>query len=308
VRGTKVDDELTAFASEVGKTDPVAVVGARTRWLVGGAPDEGARLVRAPSGVLEHRPEEMTVRVRAGTTVAELDAVLGAAGQRTALPDHGGTVGGALAVSENDLRVLGRGQVRHCVLEIRYVSAEGAIVTGGAPTVKNVSGFDLPRLMVGSLGTLGLIAEAVLRTNPIPTLAEWFVSSDADPFAVRASTHHPSAVLWDGTSTWLELEGHPADLALEREVLDTLGTWEPVDRPPDLPPYRWSLRPSDLRHLDRARTGAFVASIGVGIVFAAERQQDSPVAPDLRRLSERVKSEFDPSGRLNPGRDPMRRN
>jgi glycolate oxidase FAD binding subunit len=258
--------------------------------------------------VLDHQPEEMTVRVRAGTTVAELDAVIGAAGQRTALPDRGGTVGGALAVGENDLCVLGRGQVRQCVLQLRYVSSAGAIVTGGAPTVKNVSGFDLPKLMVGSLGTLGLVAEVVLRTNPIPEMSMWLLSSEADPFAVRAGVHRPAALLWDGTRTWLALEGYADDLDAERSRLDSLGTWERVDGPPPLPPHRWSLRPSDLRRLDPMTTGPFVASIGVGSVFAAKEQRGTPPARDLRLLAERVKAEFDPAGRLNPGRDPLRRN
>ena len=106
----------------------------------------------------------MVVTVRAGTTVAELHETLAAAGQTSALPDRGGTVGGAVAVGENRLDRLGRGSARRR-LQVRYVSAEGEIVTGGGPVVKNVSGFNLPKLIVGSLGTLGLIAEVVLRTN-----------------------------------------------------------------------------------------------------------------------------------------------
>lgn len=302
----KIDRALTNFAAEVRDVGPVAVVGSRTRWSVGGALSEGTRLLRAPSGVLQHQPEEMTVRVRAGTTVAELDAVIGAAGQRTALPERRGTVGGAIAVGENDLRVLGRGEVRHSVLQLRYVSSEGAIVTGGAPTVKNVSGFDLPKLIVGSLGTLGLIAEVILRTNPIPATSEWFVSTDADPFAVRAAMYHPSAVLWDGIRTWLELEGHSADVEAEEVAVRKLGGWDRVEGPPPLPPNRWSLRPSDLRQLDISITGEFVASIGVGVVFATNSQLSRPLAPALRQVGERVKAEFDPTGRLNPGRDPMK--
>src|SRR4051812_7469403 len=104
----------------------------------------------------------MTVRVRVGTTVAELHEALRAHGQRSALPERGGTVGGAIAVGHNDLHVLGRGRVRDAVLQLRYVSADGRLITGGGTTVKNVSGFDLPRLMVGALGTLGVLAEAVL--------------------------------------------------------------------------------------------------------------------------------------------------
>ena len=148
------DEALKRFATEVGDSGPVAVEGSRTRWHVGGEIDPGCRVIRAPSGVLHHRPEEMTVRARAGTTVEELHVELATRGQRTALPRRGGTIGGALAVGENDLSVLGRGRVRECLLQVRYISAEGKIVSAGGPTVKNVTGYDLPRLIVGSLGTV----------------------------------------------------------------------------------------------------------------------------------------------------------
>src|SRR5206468_13128955 len=144
-----------------------------------------AREVRAPTGIVEHVAAEMTVRVRAGTTVDELDGALAASGQCVALPAwDGATVGGVLAVGHSGVRRLGWGPVRDTVLEVRYVSAEGRIVKGGGPTVKNVSGYDLPRLFVGSLGTLGIIAELVLRTRPVPAHEQWFRRDDADPFAL----------------------------------------------------------------------------------------------------------------------------
>jgi glycolate oxidase FAD binding subunit len=326
-RSRAVDAALWAFAEEVGEADPVAVEGGRTSWSAGGDVVPGTRLVRAPSGIVKHQPEEMIVRVRAGTTVAELHEVLGAAGQRTALPERGGpagsgaagsaTVGGALALGQNCLSVPGRGQVRHCVLQVVYVSAEGRLVTGGAPTVKNVSGFDLPKLMVGSLGTLGLLAEVVLRTNPVPEVVEWWSAEGADPFAVWREVARPSVVLWDGNRTWVELEGYRVDVAPRVAKLASLGTWHQVEGPPTLEAYRWSLRPADLIGLGAgvtgasaptlgiAGTGAFVASVGVGTVWAGNPQPPRPVDPGVQQLARRVKEEFDPTGRLNPGRDPM---
>jgi len=303
---TMADDALEAFAAEVGASGPVAVEGARTRWSTGGAPAPGARLLRAPKGIVEHRPEEMTVRVRAGTSVDELHRELGDAGQQTALPRRGGTVGGALAVGENDLCALGRGRVRDALLQVRYVSAEGAVVTAGGPTVKNVTGYDLCRLLVGSLGTLGLIGEVILRTNPVPPVSRWFRAERADPFAAIDVLFRPSAVLFDGTSTWVQLEGHAADVEAEWRALDAVpaaGTgWTECEDGPVLPPHRWSFRPSELRNLDDAALGAYVASIGVGTVFASHPPLPHPQAPALRALAERVKHAFDPGGRLNPGR------
>jgi glycolate oxidase FAD binding subunit len=297
---------LRRFAEEVGDTGPVAVVGGRTRWDLGGDLRAEARLVRAPSGVVEHRPEEMTVRVRAGTPVDELHAELAARGQRTGLARRGGTVGGALAVGENDVSVLGRGKVRDCLLQLRYVSADGAVVTGGGPTVKNVTGFDLPRLLVGSLGTLGLIGEVLLRTNPIPARSVWLRAEGVDPFAAFAGLAKPSAVLWDGHTSWVELEGHAADVEAQRVVLDRLagggGRWVECAGAPELPRHRWSYRPGQLRRLDRPALGPFVASIGVGMVYAGRPAPPPAAAASLAALAARVKREFDPSGRLNPGR------
>jgi glycolate oxidase FAD binding subunit len=300
------DRVMRAFAADVGDTGPVAVEGARTRWGTGGDPTPDSRLVRAPAGIVEHRPEEMTVRVRAGTPVEELHAELAAQRQRTALPRRGGTVGGALAIGENDLCVLGRGRVRDAVLQVRYVSAEGAVVTGGGPMIKNVTGYDLPRLLVGSLGTLGCLGEAILRTNPIPAVTRWFSAVGADPFAARDLLLRPSALLFDGRSTWVQLEGHTADVDADRRALSTSATvggrWAECEDGPALPPHRWSLRPSDLRQLDEAMLGAFVASIGTGLVFASRPAPPRLVTPSVARLASRVKREFDPSGRLNPGR------
>jgi FAD/FMN-containing dehydrogenase len=303
---TAVDRHMAEVASEVSGTGPVAVEGSRTRWAVGGELAPGTRLVKAPAGILEHRPEEMTVRARAGTGVEELHAELASRGQRTALPRRGGTIGGALAVGENDLSVLGRGRVRDCVLQLCYVSAEGAVVKAGGPTVKNVSGFDLPRLIVGSLGTLGLIGEVILRTNPVPPVSRWVESSDSDPFMVRQAVARPSAVLWDGTHTLVELEGYAADVDAQQNALATIGRWAETTGPGELPAYRWSLRPSDLRHLKHYAFGPFMACAGSGTVFASVPQPLQAPPPGIVALAARVKEQFDPTKRLNPGRSPMR--
>ncbi len=301
------DPVLVAFAAEVGNEGAVAVDGARTRWGVGGEPAPGTRLARAPSGIVAYQPEEMTVCVRAGTSVAELSAALAARGQRCALPERGGTVGGAVAVGENHLDVLGRGTVRASVLEVRYVSAEGRLIRAGGPTVKNVTGFDLPRILTGSLGTLGLFAELILRTNPIPAATVWVVAEGADPFTTRDHLVGSSTVLWDGARTWVGIEGHAPDVTAQLIALKRVGHFTETDGPPPLPPQRWSLTPADVRTLAGHDTGAFVASIGVGVVHA-ERPQPPRTLPLLvAELAARLKANFDPTGRLNPGRDPGRR-
>lgn len=316
----KVRDQVVLdFAAEVGSEGPVAVEGARTRWELGGPSAQATRLIGAPTGIVEYIPDEMTVAVRCGTPVAELHAALADKGQRTALPERGGTVGGALAAGENSIHVAGRGRVREAALQIRYVSDEGAVVTAGGPTVKNVTGFDLPRLLVGSLGTLGLMADTILRTNPIPAVTRWLMSEDADPFAVPNTVLRPSCTLWNGTTTWVELEGHARAVDAEQAKLAAIGRWTQTEGPPDLPEHRWSLPPAEL-NLSRCEVGpsgpsgaspshesfgdSFIASVGVGTVWASEPQPERLTDPATRVLNDRVKGQFDSRHRLNPGRVP----
>ncbi|NNF54192.1 MAG: FAD-binding protein [Acidimicrobiales bacterium] len=307
VAGRRITDEVAQFATLVGSDDPVAVEGNRTRWDAGGPATGSPRIVKAPAGVVQYQPDEMTVKVLAGTTVAELDRALAGEGQRTALPQRGGTVGGALAVGENHPHTLAVGALRTAVLKVTYVSADGKIVSGGGATVKNVSGFDIPRLIVGSLGTLGCIAEVILRTNPIPAVSRWFHTL-ADPFAIYNELLAPAAVFWDGSATWLLLEGHEVDVDHQASVAAGIGELTPVDGPPDEPGlHRWSLPPGELQATMTKLEGPALASIGVGTIWATEPQPERPLSPAVEAIHDRMKTFFDPDRRLNPGRHPGRR-
>jgi glycolate oxidase FAD binding subunit len=202
------------------------------------------------------------------------------------------------------------------VLQVRYASAEGRLINGGGPTVKNVTGYDLPRLLTGSLGTLGLLAEVILRTNPVPPVSRWLRCDDTDPFAVDRLVLRPGCVLWDGSTTWALLEGHRADVDADRLALDGAGRWEEVEGPPIQPAHRWSLPPAELRHLapmattpaagDAARrclpTGPFLASVGVGTVWATDPAPERTVPAGVAAVARRLKANFDPTDRLAPGR------
>jgi len=285
--------DLAAFANEVGPDGPVTIAGLSSR----GGGSTGVRTVQAPRGIAEFLPSEMTVRCGAGTPVDELAAVLGEAGQVVALPP-GGTVGGALACGRSDVYRLGRGPVRDTLLQAKYVSAEGRIVKAGGPTVKNVSGFDLCRLLVGSWGTLGFLGEVILRTRPRPAVTRWFVCEGTDPFALSSRLYKAASILWDGARTHICLEGHAADVEQQRALLP--GARE-VEGPPSLPTgSRRSLRPNSLRSL----TGSFVAEVGVGLVHHSEHWADRPEpTAAVRSLSASIKALYDPMGRLNPGID-----
>jgi FAD/FMN-containing dehydrogenase len=291
--------DLTAFATEVGPDGPVTCVGARRQWDVGGPVAVGTREVKAPAGIDWIAPEEMTVACGAGTMVAELDAALAERGQLVALPDWG-TVGGVLAVGRSDVRRLGYGPVRDTLLQAGVVTAEGHVAKIGGPTVKNVSGFDLARLLVGSLGTLALVGDVILRTRPRPPAAAWLrAPAGADPFALFRALYRPTSLLWDGTTTWAQLEGDASDLA--RQAADH--HLEEVAGPPPLPAHRSSVPPSTLGDL----TGPFVAEIGVGVVHRSEPVPAPEPSPEVVALHREIKARFDPAGRLNPGRHPLTR-
>jgi glycolate oxidase FAD binding subunit len=282
--------DLTAFADEVGPSGPVTITGLGTR----GGPVSGVRTVRPPAGIEWIQADEMTMRCGAGTAVADVGAALAEVGQRVALPPDG-TVGGALSVGHSGIRRLGDGPVREVLLQACYVSDLGQVVQAGGPTVKNVSGFDLCRLLVGAQGTLGFLGDVILRTRPRPAHSQWFTIEAPDPFPVFAALYRPVSVLWNGSRLWALLEGHPDDVASQAAGCSMTACGDA----PVLPSgSRRVVAPAAISSL----TGEFVAEVGVGVVHHAgpvsggERLESS-----VTKLTRRIKAEFDPTGRLNPG-------
>jgi glycolate oxidase FAD binding subunit len=314
----------------------VAAVGARTHWEVGGEPAPGAIEVHAPRGVVVYDPADLTVTVGAGTPVRELAEVLGEASQECALDPRSedATVGGVLAVGLSGHRRLRYGPLRDRVLEVRFVTADGRLVKGGGPTVKNVSGYDIPRLLVGSFGTIGVLVQVILRCQPRPEVVEWS-ATDADPFEVRRRTYRPSCIAWDGDQTHLLAEGVAADVERERQAAGA----EPVAGAPPLPvgPHRGriSIRPAGVRDLATALGDSgvrWLAEVGVGTIHVAAesvaalaaartaaeahggwllREAGGPgldgfgrTLPNLA-IMQRIRAAFDPTGKFNPGRLPL---
>ncbi|MBK5288444.1 MAG: FAD-binding protein [Acidimicrobiia bacterium] len=200
------------LADQVAEADTVVAVGAGTHAELGGAVI-GATTIRVPSGVVGFEPADMTVKVNAGTSFAELQAALAEHGQECPLDprDPVATLGGIVASGLSGPRRLGVGPLRDHLLETTMILADGRVVRGGGPTVKNVSGYDIPRLVVGSFGTLGVVVQLILRTRPIAAARQWFTTLQ-DPSEVAAALFRPSALLWDGTNTTVLLEGHAPDL------------------------------------------------------------------------------------------------
>lgn len=124
----------------------------------------------ALSGVLEYNPGEFTFTALAGTRVAEVQAMLAERGQYLPfdppLADKGATLGGTLAAGLSGPGRYRYGGVRDFILGVRFVDGNGELIRGGGKVVKNSAGFDLPKLIVGSLGQLGVLAELTFKVFP----------------------------------------------------------------------------------------------------------------------------------------------
>src|SRR5207302_4035321 len=122
--------------------------------------------------LLEHEAPDLTCHVEAGITLAEFQAKLATKGQWLALdpPDaQQATIGGILASNASGPKRLRYGTARDMVIGLRVVQASGEIARSGGSVVKNVAGYDLNKLYIGSLGTLGIIVEANFKLQPLPT-------------------------------------------------------------------------------------------------------------------------------------------
>lgn len=135
--------------------------------------------MRALDAIVEWNPEDLTISVGAGITLGALAARLAPRRQMLPLDPPGGaarTVGGATATNASGPLRARYGTLRDLLLGVRFVQADGVLTWGGARVVKSVSGYDVPRLMVGALGTLGVLGELTLRLHPIPEReATWLV-------------------------------------------------------------------------------------------------------------------------------------
>jgi glycolate oxidase FAD binding subunit len=151
----------------------VAFVGGGTELGLGRPPEALDAVVRTTrlARILEHAPADMVLVAEAGATLAQIQATARAHGQMLALdPPHPerATIGGLCATGAFGPRRARYGGVRDLIIGVTLVRADGVVARGGGKVVKNVAGFDLPKLACGSLGTLAMIATTTFRLHPIP--------------------------------------------------------------------------------------------------------------------------------------------
>jgi glycolate oxidase FAD binding subunit len=177
-----------------------------------GEPTEGELLETGDwRGIVNYEPSELVVTVRAGTPLAELEALLAQHGQCLPFePPHfgpGATVGGMVASGLSGPARASAGPVRDYVLGLQLVNGRGELLVFGGQVMKNVAGYDVSRLMVGALGTLGIITEVSLKVLPVPPAEATLKFEMTQEAALRQLNAWGGQPLPLNASCWVEDEG-----------------------------------------------------------------------------------------------------
>src|SRR5690242_13573289 len=162
---------VLAFANQEGLK--VLLRGGGTQMGLGFPPTGGDILLSTVrlNRLVEHAPHDLTATVHAGLSLTTFQTFLAQARQWLALDpvlDPAATIGGIIATNASGPRRRHYGGVRDQLIGIRVVLPDGTIARGGGKVVKNVAGYDLPKLFTGALGTLGVIVAATFRLYPLP--------------------------------------------------------------------------------------------------------------------------------------------
>lgn len=169
-------DARDALKAEVLKAledrSTLNIVGGNSKAFIGREPTGTTLAVGANRGVVDYEPTELVVTARGGTLLSELENTLAAHGQMLAFePPHfspDATIGGTLAVGLSGPRRPYAGSARDFVLGATVLNGKGECLSFGGQVMKNVAGYDLSRLMVGAMGTLGVLLEVSLKVLPLP--------------------------------------------------------------------------------------------------------------------------------------------
>jgi len=249
VKPTRADELADAIASAARSSERLAIRG-------GGSKDDIGRPVRAAAvldmtgfaGVIDYDPPELVLTVGAATPLCEVDALLASRGQALAFEpfDHGpifgrapgaATIGGVIAAGVAGPRRLSQGAARDHLLGFEAVSGRGERFVGGGKVVKNVTGYDLPKLMTGSWGRLAALTQVTLKVLPrapmqltklvagleIPAALRLMAKAMGSKAEVKAAAHIPWSAKHDGRSvTALLLAGFPASLEARGRMIDAL--------------------------------------------------------------------------------------
>lgn len=269
-----------------GLDQAITVQGAGTKAGIGFPLDEPGLSTLGLSGITYFEPKEFVLGARAGTRLSELEAVL--AEHDLILPfdppRFGGdpTLGGVIATNIGGAERESLGAPRDNVLGAQYLNGKGELLKAGGRVVKNVSGYDIPRGLSGSWGTLAILTEITIKVLPKARAVEqdaenlsavwdspfvWRLSLPRDQAGpLAASWHGPKASQWDGALLWLGADDD-----------------------------------SDV-HAQAARAGGHALLVQSPAQHRAEHGCFQPLKSGNLALHRLLKNAFDPDRRLNPGR------
>ena len=340
---------LAAFQERIraaaGSGAPLRLRGGGSKDFYGGALAGDVLDTRGHAGIVSYEPTELVVTARCGTRLDELEATLAANGQMLAFepPRFGAqaTLGGCVAAGLSGPRRAAAGAVRDFVLGARLLDGRARELSFGGQVMKNVAGYDVSRLLAGSLGTLGLLLEISLKVLPRPAeelTLQLELSEEAALEALNRWAGQPlpvTASAWRGGVLCLRLSGAASAVRAAaksiggKTVADPwAGIREQTDPyfAGDTPLWRLSV-PSHapalglpgeqliewggaLRWLRTAADAAAVRAAasragGHATLFRAASKEAgafAPLSPMLLQLHRQLKAAFDPAGIFNPGR------
>jgi glycolate oxidase FAD binding subunit len=307
----------TAELAETLAADDRAVepIGLGSKRSIGRSVDAIPLQLDRLTGVIDYRPAELVMTVMAGTPLIEIEALLDQSHQRFAFepPDLGpllgegagskGTIGGVLATNLSGSRRIAAGAARDHFLGVTAVNGRGETFTGGGRVVKNVTGYDVPKLLAGSWGSLAVMSEVTLKTVPAPETELTMIVPDREHAAGVAtlsqalgSAHEVTSAAfdpWRGSAIRLEGVSVSVD-AREQALLEVLGNpdverleggasrayWQRLGGAEALKDWRvvWriSVPPSDApRVIDAIEPERYLIDWGGGLIWAAYDRVDA---------------------------------
>lgn len=169
--------ELNAIQDRIRDAQPglrLLPVAGRSKSGLSDRNEDGLELLDLSelTGIIEYDPSELTITAKAGTPIREIQTALAEHGQYLPfdppLSSQGATLGGTVATGASGSAALRHGRIRDFIIGVRFVDGRGRLITGGGKVVKNAAGFDFPKLMVGSIGRLGVIVQLSFKVFPQP--------------------------------------------------------------------------------------------------------------------------------------------
>ncbi len=211
VMDSPINHLIDRVRSAAASAQPLRIRGGGSKDFYGQALLGEILDTRGVAGIVSYEPSELVVTVRAGTPLAEIEAALAEKGQYLPFePPHFATaagdvatVGGMVAAGLGGPARAAVGNVRDYVLGVQMINGKGELLTFGGQVMKNVAGYDLSRLMTGSMGTLGVIAEVSLKVLPVATAEATLLFHLDEASAIRQLNAWAGKPLPVNASCWI---------------------------------------------------------------------------------------------------------